>query len=69
MVSMRSQRKMPAFSSNFMGDKIFRKVKVYADFQANRQKSLRNCVFYLKRSHGSLFSYFDPIMFEKRSDA
>ena len=45
---MRSQRKMPAFSSNFLGDKIFRKEKVSADFRADRPKFRGNCVFYLK---------------------
>ena len=34
---MRSQRKMPPFSSNFQGDKIFLKLKVSADFRANRE--------------------------------
>ena len=42
---MRSQRKILAFSSNFLGDKIFRKLKVSADFGV---KFLGNCVFYLK---------------------
>ena len=73
---------MPAFSSNFFGDKIFLKLKVSADFRANRPKFRGNYVFYLnditpsnevesvekKRLHGSPFLYFDPIMFEKRSD-
>ena len=45
---MRSQRKMPAFSSNFLGDEIFRKLKVSADFRVNRQKLHGNCVFHLK---------------------
>ena len=43
---MRSQRKT-AFSSNFLGYKIFRKLKVSADFRANRSKFRGNCVFYL----------------------
>ena len=47
MVSMRLQLKMPSFSSNFLGDKIFRKVKVSADFRANRPKFRGSCVFYL----------------------
>ena len=47
MVSMRSQRKMPAFSSNFLGDKIFRKLKASADFRANHPKFRGSCVFYL----------------------
>ena len=38
---------MPAFSSNFLGDKIFRKLKVSADFRANRPKFRGNCVLYL----------------------
>ena len=45
---MYSQRKMPVFLSNFMGDKLFRKLKVSADFRANRPKFRENCVFYLK---------------------
>ena len=48
MVSMRSKCKIPAFSSNFVGDEIFRKLKVSADFLANRPKFRENCVFYLK---------------------
>ena len=48
MVSMSSQRKMPGFLSNFLGDKFFRKLKVSADFRANRSKFRENCVFYLK---------------------
>ena len=47
MVSMCSQRQMPAFSSNFLGDKTFRKLKVSADFRANRPKFHGNCVFCL----------------------
>ena len=47
-VFMRSQCKIPAFLSNFLGDKIFRKLKVSADFRANRSKFRGNCVFYLK---------------------
>ena len=47
MVSMRSQRKMPAFSPNFLGGKIFCKLKVSADFQANCPKFHGYCVFYL----------------------
>ena len=46
MVSMRSQRKMLAFSSNFLGDEIFRKLKVSPDFRANRPNFRGNCVFY-----------------------
>ena len=45
---MRSQRKMPAFSPNFLSDKIFRKLKASAYFWANCQKFRGNCVFYLK---------------------
>ena len=45
---MRSQRKMPVFSSNFLGDKMFRKLKVSTDFRANHPKFRGNCVFYLK---------------------
>ena len=45
---MHSQSKMPAFSSNFLGDKFFRKVEVSADFRANRPKFRGNCVFHLK---------------------
>ena len=45
---MRSQRKMPAFSSNFLGNKFFRKMKVSVDFRVNRTKFRGNCVFYLK---------------------
>ena len=48
MVSMRLQRLMPASSSDFLGDKIFRKLKVSADFQVNRSKFRGKCVFYLK---------------------
>ena len=48
MVTMRSQRKMSAFSSNLLGGKIFHKLKVSADFQANRPKFRGDCVFYLK---------------------
>ena len=44
---MRPERKMPAFSSDFLGDKIFRKLKVAADFRANRLKFCGNCVFCL----------------------
>ena len=44
---MRSQWKMPPFSSNFFGDKIFLKLKVSADFRANRPKFRGNYVFYL----------------------
>ena len=44
---MRSQRKMPAFSSNFLGDKIFRKLKASADFRVNHPKFRGSCVFYL----------------------
>ena len=40
MISMRSQRKMRVFSSNFLGDKIFCKPKVSADFWADRLKSV-----------------------------
>ena len=47
MVSMCSQRQILAFSSNFLGDKIFRKLKVSADFRANHPKFRGNCVFYL----------------------
>ena len=42
MVSMRSQRKMPAFLLNFLGDKISRKLKV-----PNRPKFRGHCVFHL----------------------
>ena len=70
---------MPVFSSNFLGDKIFLKLKVSADFWANHPKLRGNCVLNditprnevesgRKRSLGSPFSYFHPIMFEKRSD-
>ena len=45
---MRSQRKMTAFSSNLLGDKIFRKLKVSADFWVNRLKFHGNCMFCLK---------------------
>ena len=45
---MRSQRKMPVFSSNFLGYKIFRKLKVSADFRADRADYRGNCVFYSK---------------------
>ena len=38
---------MRAFSSNFLGDKIFSKLEVSADFRANRPKFRGNCVFYL----------------------
>ena len=38
---------MPAFSSNFLGDKIFSKLEVSADFRANRPKFRGNCMFYL----------------------
>ena len=41
---MGSQRKMPAFSSNFLGDEIFRKLKVSADFRGNCPKFRGNCV-------------------------
>ena len=71
---------MAVFSSNLLGDKIFRNLKVSAGFWVNRPKFHGNCVFQndiaprndveslqKKRSHGSPFSYFDP-MFEKRSD-
>ena len=47
MVSVRSQRKMPAFSSHFLGDKIFCKLKVSADFRANSPKFRGNYVLYL----------------------
>ena len=47
MISMCSQRQILAFSSNFLEDKIFRKLKVSADFRANRPKFRGNCVFYL----------------------
>ena len=52
MFSMRSQHKMPAFSSNFRGDKIFCKPKVSADFWVNRPKFRGNCVFYLQEKDG-----------------
>ena len=45
---MRSQRKMSVFSSNFLGYKSFRKLKVSADFQVNPPKFRGNCVFYPK---------------------
>ena len=45
---MRLQRKMQAFWSNFLRDKIFRKLKVVADFRVNRPKFHGNYVFYLK---------------------
>ena len=48
MVSMRSQHKMPAFSPNFLSDKIFRKLKASAYFWVNCQKLCGNCVFCLK---------------------
>ena len=48
MVFMRSQRKMPAFLCDFLGHKIFRKLKVSADFLASYPKLRGNCVFYLK---------------------
>ena len=44
---MRSQRKMPAFLCDFLGHKIFRKLKVSADFLASYPKLRGNCVFYL----------------------
>ena len=47
MVSMRSLCKMTAFWSNFLGDKIFHKLKVSADFQLNCPKFRENRVFYL----------------------
>ena len=63
---MCSQRKMPAFPSNFLANKIFRKLKVFADFRVNHPKFLGNSVFCLndisprnevksarKKSHGS----------------
>ena len=45
---MGSQRKMPTFSSNFLGDKIFHKLKVSADFRTNRLKFRGHYVFCLK---------------------
>ena len=48
MVYMRSERKMPAFSSNFLCDNIFHKLKVSANVQTNHPKFRENCVFYLK---------------------
>ena len=45
---MSSHRKMLAFSSNFLGDEIFRNLKVSADFRVNRPKFGGNCVFCLK---------------------
>ena len=80
MVSMLSQHKISFFLSNFLGDKKFRELKVSADFPVNRPKLRGNCVFSLKwynfkervsarkRSHCSPFSYFDLIMFGKRSN-
>ena len=65
---MRLQRKMPAFSPNFLGDKVFFKLKVFPNFRANRPKFRGNCVFCLnditpgnevsarERSHGSPLS-------------
>ena len=63
---MRLQCKMQAFWSNFLRDKIFRKLKVFADFRVNHPKFLGNSVFCLnditprnevksarKKSHGS----------------
>ena len=47
MVSMCSQHQMPAFSSNFQGDKIFGKLKVSANLWANHPKFHENSVFYL----------------------
>ena len=47
MVSMCSQRQMPAFLSNFLGDKVFGKLKVSANFRGNRPKFRGNCVFYI----------------------
>ena len=44
---MRSQPKMPAFSSNFLGDKFFHKLKASTDFQANHPRFHGNCVFCL----------------------
>ena len=45
---MRSQQKMLAFSSNFVGDKTFRKLNGSADFRENHLKFYGNYVFYLK---------------------
>ena len=46
MVSMHSQRKMPHFSSNFLSDIIFRKLKVFADIWRIARNSVET-VFYL----------------------
>ena len=42
------QLKMADFLPNFLGDKIFRKLNVSADFRANWPTFIGNCVFYLK---------------------
>ena len=44
MVSMCSQRKMPSFLSNFLGDQIFRKLRVSTDFRAIHSKFYGNYV-------------------------
>ena len=63
---MCSQRKMPAFSSNLLGDKIFESFLRFSGELPEIPWKL--CVVSArKRSHGSPFSYFDPMMFGKRS--
>ena len=44
---MRSQSKITAFSSNFLGDEIFRKTEGFRRFLVNHPEFCGNCVFYL----------------------